>query len=63
MPTIKEVRKELVELKTFLASQKARLSRSRESADKEWLKYAIENSDKIRERINKAIEMLDALTA
>lgn len=66
MPTIKEIRKELIELRTFLVSQKAGLSRIADAARKTnineaWRKYAIENSDKTRKRINKVIEMLDAL--
>jgi len=61
MATIKEIRKELTELRKFLASQKAGLARS--NADKEWRKYAIETSDKVRGKVIKVIEMLDALTS
>ena len=62
MATINEIRKELIELRAFLASQKAGLSTARKTHVNEvWYKYAIENSDKIREKINKLIEMLDAV--
>jgi len=62
MATIKEIRKELIELRTFLVSQKAGLSTaSKTHVNEAWYKYAIENSDKIREKINKLIEMLDAV--
>ncbi|MBA7535158.1 hypothetical protein ES705_27411 [subsurface metagenome] len=60
MTTIKELRKELIELRTFLVTQKAGLSSHKSYVNEGWYKYAIENSDKIREKINKMIEMLDA---
>lgn len=61
MATIKEIRKELTELRTFLARQKAGLSRHpKPNPNEAWYKYAIDTSDKVRKRIIKIIEMLDA---
>ena len=63
MATIKEIKKELVELRKFLASQKAGLSRGiKVQADESWRKYAVETSDKVRGKVIKLIEMLDAVT-
>ncbi|MBA7471404.1 hypothetical protein ES707_06710 [subsurface metagenome] len=61
MATIKELRKELVELRKFLVGQKAGLARSKPDGDGSWLKYAIESSDKVRGKVSKVIEMLDVI--
>jgi len=63
MATIKEIRGELIELRKFLVSQKAGFSTaSKKHVNEDWYQAAIKGADKVRERINFLIKLLDAVT-
>jgi hypothetical protein len=65
MATIYELRARLAALRQFLIAQKGGLSKwevfATTETQKHWFKYAIVNSDKLREELNSIIDYLDEL--
>ncbi len=63
MPTINGLRKKLVNLRNSFRGQKGGLGNITATTDveKEWLEWAIDNSDYFREELNSTIKYLDEL--
>jgi hypothetical protein len=59
MASLKEIRKQLLELRISLIGQKGGLTTQKTEDYKGMYEYAIKRSDTVREEIDKVISMLD----